>query len=393
MMQGIKIIKKESNAMKKSKSPGKVILIVLLSLLAVVVVAVGIFAAVYAGRFQTISTIEPVTNYDGGFNLYRMNIEYDYSLDDIIDYGITDTQAFIDAVLAEALPLLPVKIKAPEFSCSAFGIQTDDGDNLMGRNYDFRYDTSVMLVSCAPENGYKSVAFAALDNINVSEADAGIKSKLACLTAPFICLDGMNEKGVSIAVLTLDSEPTAQDTDKPNISTTLAIRLVLDRAASTQEAVDLLKQYDMIASSGRDYHFYINDASGDGRVVEWDCHSETREMVVTSVRTVTNFFAMYTDKVTQSGKNGIYGHGKERYDKIEAVFEDADGRFDEDTAWQALVAASQAPSEEGLTSNTQWSIVFNNTDKTLSFVFRRKWGDTVSYDLASNTLTLQRSEK
>ena len=98
---------------------------------------------------------------------------------------------------------------------------------------------------------------------------------LANIAAPFICLDGLNEKGVSIAVLTLDSEPTFQRTGKPVIATTLAIRLVLDRAATTQEAVDILKQYDMMASSGRDYyHSYINDASGDGRAVEYDCEQQ-----------------------------------------------------------------------------------------------------------------------
>ncbi len=378
--------------MKKPKSAKKIVLIVLLSILAVIVVFVGIFAIVYASRFATMSTIEPVTDYDDGLNLYRMNVEYDYSLDDIIDRGITDTQSFIDAVVSEALPLLPVKIKAPDFSCSAFGITLTDGDNVMGRNYDFRYDTSAMLVYCTPEDGYASVAFAALDNISVSAADANLKSKIACLTAPFICLDGMNEKGVSIAVLTLDSEPTAQDTDKPNISTTLAIRLVLDKAASTEEAVALLKQYDMIASSGRDYHFYINDASGDGRIVEWDCHSETRELVATPVRTATNFFAIYADKVTESPDNGIYGHGKDRYNKIEAVFDGVDGTFTHDTAWEALVAASQIPNEKELTSNTQWSIVFNNTDKTLEFTLHRKWGDIASYDLTTNTVTFKAAE-
>ena len=58
-------------------------------------------------------------------------------------------------------------------------------------------------------------------------------------------------------VLTLDSDPTYQQTGKPMIATTLAIRLVLDRAATTAEAVELLSKYDMFASSGRDYHFYI----------------------------------------------------------------------------------------------------------------------------------------
>ena len=78
----------------------------------------------------------------------------------------------------------------------------------------------------------------------------------------------MNEKGVSIAVLTLDSEPVNQDTGKQKILRPLAIRLVLDRAATTQEAVDLLDSYDMFETSGRDYHFFVTDAAGDARVIE-----------------------------------------------------------------------------------------------------------------------------
>lgn len=370
--------------MEKSKKAKRILLITLISLVAVLAVMLAVFAAVYSSRFKTMSSIERLTDYEDGFNVYRMDVEYDYDLDGIIASGITDTQSFIDAVVGEALPLLPIKIKAPDFSCSAFGLTLTDGDNVMGRNYDFRYDTSAMLVYCAPEGGYKSVAFAALDNVSANNADGSIKSKFACLTAPFICLDGMNEKGVSIAVLTLDSEPTAQDTDKPNISTTLAIRLILDRAASTAEAIELLKQYDMIASSGRDYHFYINDASGDGRVVEWDCHSDTRELVATPVRTVTNFFTIYKDLVTEAKENGIYGHGKDRYVKIEAVFEAADGSFTGDVAWNALKSASQLPVPDDVTSNTQWSIVFNNTDRTLEFVLRRNWEDVIAYDLNSN---------
>ena len=143
---------------------------------------------------------------------------------------------------------------APNYGCSAFSIADSDQEILMGRNYDFKIDTSSLLVHCTPKNGYESVAFAALSNISANQPDASLSKKIAVLTAPFICLDGMNEKGVSIAVLTLDSEPTVQQTGKQTIFTTLAIRLVLDRAATTQEAVDLLNSYDMFATSGRDYH-------------------------------------------------------------------------------------------------------------------------------------------
>ena len=195
-------------------------------LLVLILLAVAGFGVLYAGRLRTVNSIEQITAYDD-YNLYRMDVKYDYSIDDVINYGITDNQSMIDAILKETLPLLPVHMKAPNYGCSAFAT-VSDGNILMGRNYDFKRDTSAMLVYCTPKDGYKSVALAALDNISANQPDISMAKKLACLTAPFICLDGMNEKGVSIAVLTLDSEPVNQSTGKQKIFTTLAIRLVLD---------------------------------------------------------------------------------------------------------------------------------------------------------------------
>ena len=357
----------------------------LLVILLVLVVGVGEFVCEYTGRFQTIRTIEKVTDYEE-YNLYRMDVKYEYDLDRLIEYGITDDQSLVDAIVEEALPILPVQIDVPDFGCSAFTLQEADGDILMGRNYDFRRDTSAMLVYCEPEDGYKSVGFAALDNISANTPEESMKKKLATLTAPFICLDGMNEKGVSIAVLTLDSEPVHQNTGKPVIGTTLAIRLILDRAASTAEAVELLQQYDMFASSGRDYHFYITDSTGDGRVIEYDCESEARKMVATPVRSVTNFFALYEDQVLPNQRNGIYGHGKERYDKMEALF-DYEEVYTKDAAWEALKAGAQEPSAEDITSNTQWSIIYDDTNLTAEIILRRNWENVIGYDLKDNTLT------
>lgn len=357
---------------------------VLLVALLVLVVGAGEFVCEYTGRFQTIRTIEKVTDYED-YNLYSMDVKYDYDLDRVIEYGITDDQSLVDAIVEEAIPILPVQIDVPDFGCSAFTLQEADGDILMGRNYDFRRDTSAMLVYCEPEDGYKSVGFAALDNISANTPKETMKKKLATLTAPFICLDGMNEKGVSIAVLTLDSEPVHQNTGKPVIGTTLAIRLILDRAASTAEAVELLQQYDMFASGGRDYHFYITDSTGDGRVIEYDCESETRELVATPVRSVTNFFALYKDQVLPDQRNGIYGHGKERYDKMEALF-DYEEIYTKDVAWEALKAAAQEPSAEDITSNTQWSIIYDDTNLTAEIILRRNWENVIGYDLKDNTL-------
>ena len=333
------------------------------------------FLGIYRTRFQSMQTIEKLTDYADGFDLYRMDIRYDYRLDKILKKRFSSNKHVTDAILKQALPFLPIHIEAPDYACSAFCTTDILGNVLMGRNYDFDADTSAMIVRCAPKDGYRSVGVASLDHVGANRIK-GFADRLLALPTPFICVEGMNEKGVSIAVLMLDSESTQQDTERPDMFTTLAIRLVLDRAASTQEAVDLFRAHDMFAVSGGDYHFFVTDASGDSRVLEYDCHSETRELVDTPVRTATNFYQIYINKVLPDQKNGIYGHGKERYDLIESILSEQEGAVTSDTAWQALRAARQLPKENQKTSNTQWSVVYNNTKRTAEIAVRRHWDET-----------------
>ena len=39
-----------------------------------------------------------------------------------------------------------------------------------------------------------------------------------------------------------------------------------------------------------------------------------------------------------------------------------------------------------VTSNTQWSLVYDDTDLTAQIVIRRKWGDVIHYDLNTNEI-------
>ena len=341
--------------------------------------AAGCIARLSASRRKSIASIKKLSNYADGYNLYSMNICYDYDLDAVIARGLGDDQSMVDSFAKEALPHIPVHIKPPQFACTAFTMAEEGADARMGRNYDFALDSSAMLVHCAPKCGYKSVATAALDNVGVNNPLENMRNKLACLVAPFLCLDGINEKGVSIAVLTLDSKPVKQNTGKATICTSMAIRLVLDRAATTQEAVDLLSSYDMFASSGRDYHFFITDAAGDGRVVEYDCDSPTRELVATKSVATTNFYVLYKEKVRAYQKNEHYGHGRERYDAVLSVLEQERENYSDHAAWEALRAAAQDPKPNDITSNTQWSIVYNNTQRSAQIAIRRHWQDVFSY--------------
>ena len=150
-------------------------------------------AGLYFTRLKSIHSIRKLTDYEN-YNLYRMDIDYAYDLDRLIDRGITDNQSMINAILAEALPYLPIHMKAPNFGCSAFCTQGTDGHTLMGRNYDFKNDTSAMLVYCTPRTVTPRSPLPHWITSTPTRRTRAWPKMLATLTAPFICLDGMNEK-------------------------------------------------------------------------------------------------------------------------------------------------------------------------------------------------------
>ena len=50
---------------------------------------------------------------------------------------------------------------------------------------------------------------------------------------------------------------------------------------------------------------------------------------------------------------------------------------------KALVVEDNEPNPESITSNTQWSIAYNNTDLTAEIIIRRHWEDMTRYSLTA----------
>ena len=73
----------ENYTSKEAFSMKKMILRILLGVLILVLLLVAGFGVLYAGRIRTVNSIEKVTDYDD-YNLYRMDVKYDYSIDDVI---------------------------------------------------------------------------------------------------------------------------------------------------------------------------------------------------------------------------------------------------------------------------------------------------------------------
>lgn len=123
-------------------------------------VAVGLAAAtgiVYRKQIKSAASLKRLTGYAYSYDLYAIDIAYDYDLDRIIAAGVRDDQAYIDAVVAQVLPGVPVHVQAPQFACSAFVAVDAEGRVRTGRNYDFKDDTSALLVRNHPRDGYASI--------------------------------------------------------------------------------------------------------------------------------------------------------------------------------------------------------------------------------------------
>ncbi|MDD6493081.1 MAG: C45 family autoproteolytic acyltransferase/hydrolase [Bacteroidales bacterium] len=349
-----------------------------------------------AGKLEMIHSMKDL---DGNGRLYEIDYNQDYMLDSVMQPGITEqTELFrhIASLLFDNLPAENAEVKYGA-GCSAFAAQEAEGKGfLMGRNYDFRHftpdnksylPTSAILVRTAPEGGKKSISM--VDGLNLGFGQGFYndgKTDLSMLMAlPYAALDGINEDGFAIGVLALNEKQTNQQTGKQRIGTTVAIRMLLDKASTVREAIEMLKNYDMdMRGNGHsNYHFFMADATGDYAIVEYTFDKDRTEPKVMevftaddSLRCVTNFYVAPSMTGTTDGWGS--SHGKDRYENLRKTLDEKKHVMKEDEAMQLLEKVSQPPTEE-LTSQTQWSALYNLTEKTLRLTILREYAKEYNF--------------
>lgn len=349
-----------------------------------------------AGKLEMIHSMKDL---DGNGRLYEIDYNQDYMLDSVMQPGITEqTELFrhITSLLFDNLPTENAEVKYGA-GCSAFAAQEAEGKGfLMGRNYDFRHftpdnksylPTSAILVRTAPEGGKKSISM--VDGLNLGFGQGFYndgKTDLSMLMAlPYAALDGINEDGFAIGVLALNEKQTNQQTGKQRIGTTVAIRMMLDKASTVREAIEMLKNYDMdMRGNGHsNYHFFMADATGDYAIVEYTFDKDRTEPKVMevftaddSLRCVTNFYVAPSMTGTTDGWGS--SHGKDRYENLRKTLDEKKHVMKEDEAMQLLEKVSQPPTEE-LTSQTQWSALYNLTEKTLRLTILREYAKEYNF--------------
>lgn len=311
-----------------------------------VIVAVFAGIALFFNELRSLSSLKKVDDHP----LYTMTYVGDYGFDEFLKVGAkedSDIEAFVTKRLLKGLP---IDLGVTGDGCTAFVTRNENGDVIFGRNFDFDYTPSLQ-VKTTPDNGYASVStvnltFAGYDKDNLPE---GFNAFLA-LAAPYLPFDGINEKGVAMALLAVPEVHYQYDDNKVTLNTTTAIRLVLDKAATVDEAVELLKQYNIYFSADVDCHYLIADATGKSVIVEyWDGQLQTVAP--------TDDYQVASNFVAYNGLNIGEGYTEfDRYDAVVQAIEKNGGKLTED---QAAGLLAQIGCFDGDEDKLQWSVVYN----------------------------------
>lgn len=257
------------------------------------------------------------------------------------------------------------------FGCSTLSAKSTEGSYFFGRNFDWE-SCQALVVSAEPEKGYASISTVNMDfiqagaGIDLEQLPDEIKTK-AALYAP---LDGMNEKGLCVSVnMIQDSATIEQDTEKTDITTTTAVRLLLNQAADVDEALALLRQYDLHASMGMMVHFAIADAKGHSVVVEY----VDDEMVVTDTPVVTNFY------LAEGEKHGIgTTQSHTRYEILTDRLKEKQ-TMDMQDVRDALDRVSKDNFDEY--ESTEWSIVFYQGSGKVQYYHRENYEKAYTFQI------------
>ena len=385
----------------------KKVLLWIVSIVAALAVVLGIAVfALWHNEIATVTSFQQVRtrnddHLDG--SVYTMEVKGGFYLDDFIAQGGAKSDAeLIDFITGKITKgLLEMEISESEIACSAFTAQTPEGNRLFGRNYDFSKTNACIVFTEATEGRHATISTVDLQflGMDVDQDVEGLMNKITCLAAPYAPLDGVNDAGVSCGIFMSYQGgetivPTDLNTDKPDITSTTLLRLILDYADNVEEAVEIASTYDLHDSAATSYHYMVADATGASVILEWvngtdatDLDGSARQLVVTyndddahigeeesqsDYQWITNFIIQpgyYDDPADQKGLD--------RYQKLYEQLSQTDGIVaDEEVAMEILASVGRRNwSNDDKNTCTVHSAVYNLTDKSVLWVSNENYQD------------------
>ena len=207
-------------------------------------------------RLKTIHSLEKVDD----FPLYVMYFFGDYNIPDYAPKGsVPPNQQIANQPGSPPLPL---------WACTCFAAKTEKGSQPLGRNFDWGSHPALLLFT-DPPGRYSSVSMVDISYLGYSKSDDPQKNPGALMMSPFLPFDGMNEKGLAIGMMALPSANGPNDPKKRTVNSLMIIRLMLDYAQNVDEAIAIMRNFNIDFQGGPPLHYFITDRSGKSAVVEF----------------------------------------------------------------------------------------------------------------------------
>lgn len=400
----------------------KILIIAVVVVLVLILAFVITVGCVWGNEISSASSLRKIRerndeHLDG--SVYTMTVKGGFYFDEFLETGGAKSDSELITFITDHVTkgLIDMGISESEIACSSFTAQTADGDRLFARNYDFSKTNTCIVFTDAGNGRHATVSTVDLQFLGIEPNNdvEGLMDRITCLAAPFAPLDGMNDAGVSCGIYMSyqgsdEVVPTNIDTDKPDITSTTMLRLILDYADSVEEAVELVSQYDLHDSASTSYHYMVADASGKSAILEWvngtdatDNDGSKRELKVIYNDDDAHIGAMEAEADYQWITNfilqpGYYADdyekaGLDRYNKIGEVLKENNAVFaDEKDAMGLLrtVGRRDWDNDDG-NGCTVHSVIYNLTDKTAYWVPNENFDDPTAWifiDLNEGKLTV-----
>ena len=368
----------------------------------VIALAVAVFA-LWHNELATLASFQKLSDRDEAHRdgaVYQINFSGDYFFDEFLSQGGASNDAELISFITRSITkgIIPMHIKTSSIACSAFTADTQSGDRVFGRNYDFSATNTAIVYTDPGEGRHASYSTIDLSFLGL-DADKDVETigqKFLTLAAPYVPLDGINDAGVACGIfMSYQGEgkgtPTDTQTDRPDITSTTLLRLILDYADSVEDAVALAQQYDLHDSASSCFHYMVADSTGRSAILEWvgtdadhDVDGAQRQLNVlwndtdalsdsSDWQVVTNFIKVpgYYDGTTVEMK------GLDRYEHLAAALRQTNGVVADKSAAMDLLASvgRRTWNNDDSNTNTIHSVVYDLTDRSVLWVGNEHYGE------------------
>lgn len=245
---------------------------------------------------------------------------------------------------------------------------SSDGHGRIGRNYDFFTLTTGEVMGGAAAPG--ELPMAARPHVITTLPDEGLASTVITMMDLDGCMDGINEAGLSVALLMADvatAEPPQDSTAQVGLGQLHLPRFLMDTCANAEQAKQALlgaKQYD----HGLPCHYLVADASG--RAFVWERGSDGREHIVDlgdAPLCVTNHLLhRHPDPMNLPEDTELTF---DTFRRLRTLHERSKGVTMSPDDLRESMRAVQVDADPAKPWRTTWSSVFDTADRTLSTRF------------------------